>query len=191
MLRPSGLRRRFAIVAAAFFLSTVTAVQAGELKFERLWQFKNSVGGIPGQKAEIVAYDKRTDTLWVAGVVGVDVLDRRTGQRVAQIDVTNFGAVNSVAIHDGLAALAIESTQDRTLPGVVVFYDTKRRRQDGPPVTVGALLDMLTFTPDGKKVLVANEATPNPRPPAAGQSADDPVGSVSIVDVRRRHVPAS
>ena len=160
---------------------------ASELKVERLWQFAHQAG-LPGQKSEIVAYDDRTDTLWVAGVIGVDVLDRETGQRLAHIGVANFGAVNSVAIHDGLAALAIENGLDRTFPGVVVFYDTRQRRQVGAPVTVGALPDMLTFTPNGKQVLVANEGTPNPRPTPAGLSADDPVGSVSIIDVRTHKV---
>jgi hypothetical protein len=47
---------------------------------------------------------------------------------------------------------------------------------------------MLTFTPNGKEVLVANEATPNPRPTPAGLSSADPVGSVSIIDVRSREV---
>jgi len=158
-----------------------------DVSIERVWQFAHAPG-VPGQKAEIVAYDERTDTLWVAGVVGVDVLDRRTGQRLAHVDVTSFGAVNSVAIDAGLAAFAIEDGSDRTRPGVVVFYDTRTRRQLGAPVPVGALPDMLTFTPDGRQLLVANEATPNPRPTLAGLSADDPAGSVSIIDVRSRRV---
>lgn len=158
-----------------------------EVQMQRIWQFAHQPGA-PGQKSEIVAFDERSDTLWVAGVLGVDVLDRDTGQRVAHIDVSQFGLVNSVAIHEGLAAFAIENAMDRTRPGVVVFYDTKSRRQLGAPVTVGALPDMLTFTPDGRQVLVANETTPNPRPTAAGLSAEDPAGSVSIIDVRRREV---
>jgi len=169
-----------ALLAASFAF-------ADELGAERVWTYAHQPAN-PGQKSETVAYDKRTDTLWVAGVTGVDVLDRANGVRVAHIAVGNFGAVNSVAIHRGIAALAIESSIDRTLPGVVVFYDTRTRRQLGAPVPVGALPDMLTFTPDGRRLLVANEATPNGRPTSAGQGADDPVGSVSIVDVRSRHV---
>jgi hypothetical protein len=172
-------------LAAALFCAPFA--WAGELAVERVWQYAHQPSN-PGQKAEIVAYDKRTDTLWVAGVVGVDVLDRASATLLAHIDVGHLGAVNSVAIRDGVAALAIENTVDRTLPGFVVFHDTRTRRQLGAPVTVGALPDMLTFTPDGRKVLVANEATPNPRPAAAGQSAADPVGSVSIIDPRSRRV---
>lgn len=170
-----------AALAASFFAG------AAELSAQRVWQYAHQAGNA-GQKAEIVAFDRRTDTLWVAGVVGVDVLDRRTGTPLAHIAVGHLGAVNSVAVHGDLAALAIESTIDRTLPGVVVFYDTRRRTQVGAPVPVGSLPDMLTFTPDGRHVLVANEATPNPRPTPAGRSAADPMGSVSIVDVRSHHV---
>lgn len=175
-----------ALALAATLLSASVSF-AGELAAERVWTYAHQAAN-PGQKSEIVAYDKRTDTLWVAGVIGVDVLDRASGIPVAHIAVGNFGAVNSVAIHGGIAALAIESSVDRTLPGVVVFYDTRRRQQLGAPVPVGALPDMLTFTPDGRRLLVANEATPNARPTPAGLSADDPVGSVSIVDVRSRQV---
>ena len=84
------------------------------------------------------------------------------GTLVEHIDVTPYGLVNSVAIHNGLAAFAIEATPDRREPGVVVFYETRTRQPIGDPVTVGALPDMLTFTHDGRKLLVANEGTPNP-----------------------------
>ncbi len=180
------LRTGARVLLAAVLISANLLAHAADVEVRRLWQYPHAQGGVTGQKAEIVAYDRRTDTLWVAGVVGVDVLDRPSGQLLAHIDVTNFGSVNSVAIHDELAALAIENGQDRTLPGVVVFYDTRSRRQHGAPVTVGALPDMLTFTPNGRQVLVANEGTPNPRPPAANLSATDPVGSVSVIDVHRR-----
>lgn len=180
--------RRCAVALAAAAVWTTAAAQAPQVDIQRVWQYAHAATQVPGQKSEIVAYDDRTDTLWVAGTVGIDVLDRRTGTLVAHVGVTQFGAINSVAIHDGLAALAIESTPDRTVPGVVVFFDTRTRSQLGQPVTVGALPDMLTFTPNGRQVLVANEGTPNPRPTPAGLSAEDPVGSVSIVDVRTRAV---
>lgn len=188
--RAPGLRIRtiaFAVAAVAGF-AVVPAADAGPLGAERVWQFKHNTAATPGQKAEIVAYDRDTDTLGVAGVVGVDVLDRATGAPLAHLSVENLGAVNSVSVHGGIAALAIESTLDRTLPGVVALYDTRTRRQLAAPIPVGSLPDMLTFTPDGRHLLVANEATPNARPAPAGQSADDPAGSVSIIDVRRREV---
>jgi DNA-binding beta-propeller fold protein YncE len=174
-------------LAAVSLLAAAFAAPAAEVTVERAWSYAHKAVA-DGPKAEIVVYDDATDTLWVAGVTGVDVLARLSGQRVAHIPVGQFGAVNGVAVKNGLAVLAIESTADRTLPGVVVFFDTSTRLQSGAPVAVGSLPDMLTFTPDGSRVLVANEGTPNPRPTPAGLSAADPQGSVSIVDVATRTV---
>ena len=179
--------RAFALAAGAALAMAALPAHAGSLGAERIWQYAHQPAN-PGQKSEIVAYDRRTDTLWVAGVGGVDVLDRASGSPRGHIPLAHLGAVNSVALHGGLAAMAVEHATDRTLPGVVVFYDTRRLQQIGAPVTVGSLPDMLTFTPDGRQVLVANEGTPDARPTAAGLSAADPVGSVSIVDVRSRRV---
>ncbi len=187
-LRP--LTRALALGAIAFALLQAPLASAADVGVERVWRFEHNPQKLDPspQKSEIVSYDALTDTLWVAGTTGVDVLSRISGQQVANIDVRHFGAVNSVAIFEGLAAFAIENTTDRTRSGVVVFFNTTTRLQVGAPVTVGSLPDMLTFTPDGARVLVANEGTPNPRPTAPGQSSVDPVGSVSVIDVATRSV---
>ncbi|HSV59407.1 MAG TPA: hypothetical protein VLJ19_10955, partial [Variovorax sp.] len=79
-----ALCRAIALGGASLLLLHAAAAPAAEpaaqLQVQRLWQFAHQPG-VPGQKSEIVAFDDRTDTLWVAGVAGVDVLDRATGQR--------------------------------------------------------------------------------------------------------------
>src|SRR5262245_11332160 len=181
--------------AVALFLPGIATTTDPVLSFTKLWTFNHAVN--PGQVSEIPAFDPRTNTLWIAGVVGVDVLDAETGTLLQHIDTTAFGQVNSVAIHDGLAAFAIEATT-RTSPGVVALYDTTTRApaEGVNVIPVGALPDMLTFTPDGKKLLVANEGTPSVYgarigatvPRVFGNPAGEPTGSVTIIDVSTRAV---
>ena len=127
-----------------------------------------------GQFSEISSFDAQTNTLWVAGVIGVDVLNARNGALIQHIDTSAWGSINSVAIHNGIAAFAIESSV-RTDPGVVKLFDTSTRAlaSGSNSFTVGALPDMLTFTPNGSKLLVANEASPTSPQPAGrfGRSA--------------------
>jgi len=151
------------------------------------FQFEWTTTHIVGVTAEIPAFDALTNTLWVAGVVGVDVLDAGTGSLVQHIDTSGFGNINSVSVYNGMAAMAFESSTDRTLPGQVVLFDTASRTLAGGTnqITVGALPDMLTFTPDGSKLLVANEATPTT------YGGIDPAGSVSIIDMGSRSVAAT
>ena len=194
------MKRAHALMAAAMvaLIPASAIADKSALTFSKLWTYDHSV--TPGQVSEIPAFDRKTDTLWVAGVVGVDVLDAATGALIEHIDTTAYGFVNSVAIRNGLAAFAIESTT-RTEPGVVLFYDTRTRTPSGGinPVTVGALPDMLTFTQDGRKLLVANEATPSVYGARIGTSVPfvfgspdvDPAGGISIIDVRRRSVVAT
>lgn len=131
--------------------------------------------------AEIVAFDAATDRLFVinAADVTVDVLSMSnpaTPTLIGTIDATAEGAVaNSVAVRNGIVAVAIEAGV-KTDPGSVVFYNAGTLAKLGE-AAVGAQPDMLTFTPDGNAVLVANEGEPD-----AGY-ANDPVGSISVIDV--------
>lgn len=184
-----------ALAAVAF--AGITHAASPITGLQKAWTYTHT-GGVT---AEIPAFDAATGTLWVTGVVGVDVLNASTGALIRQIDVRPFGAVNSVAIHGGLAALAIESTVDRAIPGEVLLFDTATGNlaTGVNRITVGALPDMLTFTPDGSRLLVANEATPSTYgarigtsvPRVYGAAAVDPVGSVSIIDMASRGVVAT
>jgi DNA-binding beta-propeller fold protein YncE len=159
-----------------------TAHAAPAITFNKLWTAPAGADST----AEIPAFDALSKTIWVAGVTGVDVLNAINGTLVQHIDTSAYGNINSVAIRNGIASFAIES-KIRTDPGVVKFYDTTTRALASGinSVSVGALPDMLTFTPDGSKLLVANEATPTT------YGGYDPVGSVSIIDMASRTVSAT
>lgn len=190
--------KRNALLVAALAAIIPAAVMATEstLTFTRQWTYNHAP--VSGQVSEIPAFDARTNTLWIAGVVGVDVLDAATGSLIEHIDVTAHGSINSVAIHNGIAAFAIEAST-KTDPGVVLLYDTRTRLRLGDPIPVGALPDMLTFTHDGTRLLVANEGTPSTYGARIGSSVPfvfgpatvDPAGSVSIIDMKTRSVVAT
>jgi hypothetical protein len=139
--------------------------------------------------AEIVAHDPATQRLFVTNaeektVDILDISDPKNPTKVGFIDVSEIGGEdtggpNSVAVANGIVAIAVEA-DDKTDNGVVAFYDT-----DGAflgSVEVGALPDMVAFSDDGSILLVANE----------GESAGDdnepgevpnPNGSVSIINI--------
>ena len=131
--------------------------------------------------AEIVAYDSANQRLFVinANDVTVDVLDVAdvaNPQLIGTIDASaEGGSANSVAVHGNLVAVAIEANTS-TDNGKVVFYNSTGLGKVGE-ATVGALPDMVTFTPDGNTVLVANEGEPN------DDYSIDPEGSISIIDI--------
>ena len=131
--------------------------------------------------AEIVAHDPATQRLFVVNGADrtVDILDMSAPanlRRISQIAMPaeHGRAANSVAVRNGVVAVAVEA-DPKTAPGSCVFFDTSGRFLNA--VRVGALPDMLTFTPDGRKVLVANEGEPS------DDYLVDPEGSVTIIDI--------
>jgi hypothetical protein len=133
--------------------------------------------------AEIAAHDPLTQRLYVvnAQAATVDVLNIRNParpRRVGQIALSPYGGIaNSVSVRNGLVAVAIEATPNRTDPGKVIFFDD--RLSPLSVVTVGAIPDMLSFTHGGRYVLVANEGEPS----GYGAGKVDPEGSVSLIDL--------
>lgn len=134
--------------------------------------------------AEIVAHDHERQRIFVVNAqeAVVDVLDASTPSALAKIGSINvkaagpgLGAANSVAYRDGLVAVAIEA-EDKQANGFIALYNASDLSLLGL-FEAGALPDMITFTPDGKKILTANEGEPS------SDYSVDPVGSISIVDL--------
>jgi len=132
--------------------------------------------------AEISAFDPATSRLFVVnnGTVNkIDVIDFKDPSNMKVIGSILMapygGAVNSVAVSGGKLAAAIESTNKQANGKVVVFKTSDYAEMK--VITVGPLPDMVTFSPDGKYILTANEGEPN------DVYTIDPPGSVSIISV--------
>ncbi len=82
---------------------------------------------------------------------------------------------NSVSVFDGKLAVALESTVNKQGNGKVVVFNTSDYSLI-KQVTVGALPDMITFSPDGKFIMTANEGEPNT------DYSQDPNGTISIIE---------
>ena len=135
--------------------------------------------------AEIVAYDPTTKQTFVVNSKSgkVDVLnttDITNPTLNNSLDVAgDIGAgansANSVAVYNGLLAVAMDNTT-KTNNGWIAFYkisDLSFLKK----VEVGAIPDMVTFTPNGKQVVIAIEAEPDEG------YVNDPNGMVSIIDI--------
>jgi DNA-binding beta-propeller fold protein YncE len=118
--------------------------------------------------AEITAYDAASKKLFVVNgaLASLDVLDLTNPAQPTLLKTVTMaslwagaGAANSVAIHQGMVALAVQAL-DKTQPGRLIVLRASDYAVLATAV-VGALPDMVTFTPDGKTLLLANEGEPN------------------------------
>ncbi|MGK7890105.1 MAG: choice-of-anchor I family protein, partial [Leptolyngbyaceae cyanobacterium] len=136
--------------------------------------------------AEIPAYDPTTQQLFVSNSADNDV-DVLNISDPTNPFLSNFfsmdaygDSVQSVAVSNGVVAVAV-APEDAAAAGSVVFFSTAGTFLSS--VTVGVLPDALTFTPDGSKVVVANEGEPVFDDDDDDVLIDNPAGSVSIIDV--------
>lgn len=165
------------------------------LSLTKIGSFTSTIG------AEISAYDSTRQLLYIVSgnttLQAIDISDPNAPVEALSFDIAQFGAplagANSIAFKNGLLAVALEA-ETTTDPGVVALVDldaaTAIAAAGGDLLeavkvfVVGSLPDMVTFTPDGTKVLVANEGEADVTVNADGSySVIDPEGSVSIIDV--------
>ncbi|MBT3057592.1 MAG: choice-of-anchor I family protein [Candidatus Thiodiazotropha sp.] len=176
---------KLSVLAASLCLAFAGAVVADDekivdLNLSVIGQYQTGV--FDDGAAEIVAHDRRSQRLFAinASKNTVDVLDINDPTNpllMGTIDATALGGgANSVAVHKGLVAVAIEA-EDKQAPGVVAFYDAVDLNLIDT-VPVGSLPDMVIFTHNGKHLLVANEGEPN------DDYTVDPEGSISIIDLK-------
>ncbi|MFM7486814.1 MAG: choice-of-anchor I domain-containing protein, partial [Cytophagales bacterium] len=158
-----------------------TASKAIEFQYTSSYQ----VGTAGSASAEIVAHDPGTQRLFVVNSIQnrLEILNFSNPAAitaVSSIDMSTYGAgVNSVAVKNGVVAVAVEGTTVATattaVPGKVVFLDTNGALIS--QVNVGVQPDMVGFSPDGKTVMTADEGEPN------ANYSFDPQGSISIIDL--------
>ncbi|WP_336690953.1 MULTISPECIES: choice-of-anchor I family protein [unclassified Chryseobacterium] len=135
--------------------------------------------GTNTSSTEIVVHDPATQRLFTISSI-TDVFDiinfsNPTSPTVVNtINMAPYGGITSIAVKNGIIAAASPNTNPQ-LNGSVVFFDINGNFLK--QVTVGALPDMITFSPDGTKVMTANEGEPN------DAYTVDPEGTISIIDI--------
>ena len=122
-------------------------------------------GLIDESAAEIVAYDKRSQRLFVTNAKdqSVDVLSIRNPRKpykLFALDLTPYGEPNSVAVSKGIVAVAA-AADEVDVTGKVVFFNRNGKFLNS--LEVGFLPDMLTFSPDGAKLVCLLYTSPSPR----------------------------
>lgn len=131
--------------------------------------------------SEIAVYDRTSRRVFSTNVSEnkIDIINFETDLQKPflsqRIDLSPYiTKVHSVAANFGLIAVVGEASSPQGL-GKILFFN-----QAGNYIkqfSVGAMPDMVAFTPTGSHVLVANEGEPN------DSYTLDPVGSISILNI--------
>ena len=171
-----------AILEAAESLagSAIVPAPSGAVELVRLGSIAGS-GATAAGRAEAIAFDPVTDRAFTtnAALNRIDITQIGSDGSLTSaglIDLTalpDAGTVNSVAVKNGILAVAYQS-QSADQPGTVALFDAATGNLV-KTLSVGVVPDQLTFSPDGSKLLVANEAE-------TISAANNPAGSVSIID---------
>jgi DNA-binding beta-propeller fold protein YncE len=165
-----------ALVPAAV-LAGVMATPAAAIDLNFAGRYTTGLGEA---SAEITAYDSVSKSLFVINTEAnsfdiVSISDPNAPTQTKRLDLASYGAgPNSIAFKNGLLAVAVEADPISNNGSIAFFNSTGDFLKS---ITVGALPDMLTFTPDGQRILVANEGEPD------ADTGIDAEGSVSIIDL--------
>lgn len=156
----------------------VAPVASNQIQLNYIGSFDPS--GNSTSSTEIVVHDAATQRLFTISSL-TDVFDiinfsnPTTPTVIQTVNMAPYGGITSIAVKNGIIAVASPNGTNPQGNGSVVFFDINGvfLKQ----LNVGVLPDMITFTPDGTKVMTANEGEPN------DAYTVDPEGSISIIDV--------
>lgn len=175
-----GMRALFATIFSILLFAATPAFsskQSFSISISPIGTYESGI--FDESAAEISAFDRRSNRLFVTNANDntldvLDISDPNNPSLSFTIDLSPYGAApNSVAVKKpGIVAVAVEN-EDTQAPGSVVFFDNEGSFLN--ELTVGALPDMLTFSPNGNWLLVANEGEPN------DDYTIDPEGSISVI----------
>ncbi|WP_313891929.1 choice-of-anchor I family protein [Psychrobacillus sp.] len=159
-----------------------------QLNIKQIGQY-DSKSGLGG--TEILAYDEKLKRAFVTNGANsaIDILsfsslksgkftEVKSTKRILLKDfgIENVDDITSLASHPSKDLVAVSVVSNpKTDPGYIVFM-TKEGKYISK-VQVGSLPDMVIFTPDGKRAIVANEGEPS------DDYKVDPEGTISIIDV--------
>jgi DNA-binding beta-propeller fold protein YncE len=167
------------IIALAIVSLSDTYLRAGnEINLSFLSRY--STGIFNKSATEIADYDPATKRLFSTNSTNnqidiINISDPSHPVFISAISLSKYGKnPTSVSIKNQIVAVSVKQVNERE-KGRVIFFNTEGKYLN--KVTVGYSPDMLKFTPDGKKLLTANEGEPNQ------DYSFDPEGSVSIIDV--------
>jgi len=174
----------FLLLGASFLMAS------GVYEIARVTKVGNIDTGVGEGAARTVAYSRKHRSLCIANTarVALDIVSIADPARpgvadLRSVDLSEYGGSTSgVAISGELIAVSVQD-EECTAPGRVIFIDFRGRILRS--LEVGSAPVMLVFTPDGTKLIVANEGIPSE------DYTLDPEGSVSIIDVSEGAGPAS
>ena len=171
-----------------------TLVKAESKSFiEKVASFSTGSSSEDGGAAEIVKYNKDNNKFYVINGIKSQIhivsLDNASGNlnEDSIINVKSFvekygfvyGDITSISINNERKEIAVSvQEQDYTKDGKIVIVD-----YDGNLKAIyecGVQPDMITYTPDSKYILTANEGEPRE---GVGEGIVDPQGSVTIVNL--------
>lgn len=175
---------------AAIALPFTATLATGEIayppsdkaSFQAIGSISEQAPGTPLNGAEIPAFDPASKRGFLATPNGIEVIDLTDPSAPAYIGNISLLAaagsndISSVAVKNGLLVAGVISSP-KTTPGSLVILEASTGTIL-ETVTVGSVPDDVKFTPDGNRILVANEAET-----AVNPVDDTTPGSVSIIDI--------
>jgi len=165
-------------------LSFMTAFMGAQAQINPQFIGRYSTGIYDKAAAEISAYDEVSKRMFVTNgpdttIRVVDISKPANPVQINTISIKPYGIdLTSVACMNGVLAATVINNLGKTENGHVVFFNASTLAFISK-VDVGANPDMLTFSPNGKMVLVANEGEPN------SDYTIDKEGSISIIDISK------